>query len=194
MTRFGIILAGGQSRRMGGVDKAGLELGGRRLIDHVITRLTPQVDTVLIAGPDDYGSGLATLPDPEDGPVGPAAGLLAAARHVIAVGATDPALVTVPVDTPFLATDLVHRLCADPLPAVAQSGGRLQPAFSAWRPDTLLALLADLPPGSGPALAALADAAAAHRVDFAVGDAFLNINTVTDLEQARRRLAATPSD
>ncbi|TIT41026.1 MAG: molybdenum cofactor guanylyltransferase MobA, partial [Mesorhizobium sp.] len=34
----GIILAGGQSRRMGGGDKTLLELGGRSVLDHVVKR------------------------------------------------------------------------------------------------------------------------------------------------------------
>jgi len=58
MIRIGLILAGGQARRMGGTDKASVRLNGRRLIDHVRNRLTPQVDRVLISGRSDYGSGL----------------------------------------------------------------------------------------------------------------------------------------
>ena len=44
----GVILAGGQGRRMGGVDKGLQNLNGRPLVQWVLARLTPQVDTVLI--------------------------------------------------------------------------------------------------------------------------------------------------
>lgn len=43
MTIAGIILAGGQARRMGGGDKALLDVAGRSLIARVIDRLSPQV-------------------------------------------------------------------------------------------------------------------------------------------------------
>ncbi|MEM1163582.1 MAG: NTP transferase domain-containing protein, partial [Pseudomonadota bacterium] len=48
MTTAGIILAGGLARRMGGGDKAMLDLAGRPLLAHVIDRLTPQVDEVAL--------------------------------------------------------------------------------------------------------------------------------------------------
>ena len=44
----GLVLAGGQGRRMGGVDKGLQLLQGRPLMQHVIERLRPQVDRVLI--------------------------------------------------------------------------------------------------------------------------------------------------
>ena len=50
---IGVILAGGQARRMGGRDKAFLPLAGRHLIAHVLDRLDPQVDRVLISANGD---------------------------------------------------------------------------------------------------------------------------------------------
>ena len=44
----GVILAGGLGRRMGGVDKGLQLLNGRPLVSHVIERLAPQVDELLI--------------------------------------------------------------------------------------------------------------------------------------------------
>ncbi|MEQ4583771.1 MAG: NTP transferase domain-containing protein, partial [Pantoea agglomerans] len=44
----GIILAGGQGRRMGGQDKGLVQLDGRPLYQHVLERLRPQVDIVMI--------------------------------------------------------------------------------------------------------------------------------------------------
>ena len=43
-----VILAGGRATRMGGEDKGWVALAGRPLIDHVLARLRPQVDEVLI--------------------------------------------------------------------------------------------------------------------------------------------------
>ncbi|MFY0636313.1 molybdenum cofactor guanylyltransferase [Maricaulis maris] len=182
MRRTGLILAGGQARRMGGIDKASAVLNGRPLIQHVLERLTPQVDQVLISGRSDYGSGLTVLADRTDGPAGPAAGLHAAAKHLAEV--PDCVLITVPVDAPFLAPDLVERLCAGPLPAIAHAGGRLQPAFSAWRPADVAAQLTHSPAGAGLALIQLARNANARTVAFDGPGAFLNINSAEDLAAA----------
>ena len=55
MRIFGVILAGGQARRMGGADKAFVTLAGRPLIAHVLDRLEPQVERVLISANGDAG-------------------------------------------------------------------------------------------------------------------------------------------
>ncbi|MCC6212287.1 MAG: NTP transferase domain-containing protein, partial [Burkholderiales bacterium] len=44
----GIVLAGGQGRRMGGVDKGLQLLHGKSMVEHVLARLAPQVDEILI--------------------------------------------------------------------------------------------------------------------------------------------------
>ena len=75
---LGIVLAGGESRRMGR-DKAGLELGGETLAAGAARRLTAVCPEVAIA---DRGRHLVPgFPSLPDGPGrGPAAGLLGAAR------------------------------------------------------------------------------------------------------------------
>ncbi len=49
----GVILAGGQSRRMGGGDKALLDLGGRPMLAHVIARLAAAVQPLAISANGD---------------------------------------------------------------------------------------------------------------------------------------------
>ena len=44
----GLILAGGQGSRMGGIDKGLQLLGGKPMVAHVIARLAPQVDEILV--------------------------------------------------------------------------------------------------------------------------------------------------
>ena len=44
----GIVLAGGQGRRMGGVDKGLVDLAGKPMVAHVLERFAPQVDEVLV--------------------------------------------------------------------------------------------------------------------------------------------------
>ena len=71
MTIAGIILAGGLARRMGGGDKALLQLSGRPLLQHVIDRLAPQVAEIAInanGDPARFGAfGLPVVADTVEG-------------------------------------------------------------------------------------------------------------------------------
>ena len=104
-----LILAGGRGSRMGSVDK-GLQLfKGMPMVAHVLERISPQVDEVIINANrsiDQYAAfGHRVVPDAIDGFAGPLAGL-----HVGLMQATTPLLVTAPCDSPFLPLDLVTRL------------------------------------------------------------------------------------
>ena len=68
----GVILAGGQARRMGGRDKFAIELGGRRLIDIAVERLAGQVESLIVSANGDVGAGyvgLSVLPDASQYPL-----------------------------------------------------------------------------------------------------------------------------
>ena len=110
----GVILAGGLARRMGGGDKALLELAGRPLLAHVIERLAPQVDELVLNANGDPARfaqfGLPVVPDTVEGFAGPLAGVLAGMRWAAARGHQDVA--SAAGDTPFFPTDLVARLQA----------------------------------------------------------------------------------
>jgi len=104
-----LILAGGRGSRMGSVDK-GLQLfKGMPMVAHVLERISPQVDEVIINANrsiEQYAAfGHRLVPDAIDGFAGPLAGL-----HVGMTQATTTLLATVPCDSPFLPLDLVTRL------------------------------------------------------------------------------------
>lgn len=136
-----VILAGGQGRRMGGVDKGLVELNGKPMVEWVLERLRAQVDEVLINANQNlerYRSfGVAVFSDDIGGFAGPLAGLHAGLSH-----ATHPLVVTAPCDSPFLPTDLVSRL-ADALVAnsadlaVAKTFEQAHPVFCLCRRDVL---------------------------------------------------------
>ena len=109
---FGIILAGGQGTRIGGVDKAFLELGGITLMHHCIARLRPQVADWAINANGTSGRfstfSVPVLPDPIAGHLGPLAGVLAGLDWAAKQGGEH--VVTVAVDTPFFPEVLVPRL------------------------------------------------------------------------------------
>ena len=137
----GIVLAGGLSRRMGGVDKGLQMLRGRPMIAGVLERLAPQVSEIIINANQNLERYRAcsspVVSDEIGGFAGPLAGLhagLKIARHAY--------VVTVPCDSPFLPADLVARLFAALQErgadlAVAKTGDQPHPVFSLCRRSLL---------------------------------------------------------
>lgn len=181
----GLVLAGGLGRRMGGVDKGLIELDGRPMVAHVLGRLAPQVDAVLInanQNADRYGAfGYPVVPDRIEGYAGPLAGL-----HAGLGASNTPLVVTVPCDSPFLPLDLVARLRAaleanHAQLAVAKTGDQAQPVFSLVRRDVHDDLAAFLESG-GRKIDAWYARLAVVEVSFDdEAAAFANINTREEL-------------
>ncbi|CAM3300821.1 molybdenum cofactor guanylyltransferase MobA [Halomonas lysinitropha] len=191
----GLILAGGQGRRMGGRDKGLESFAGRPLVAHVRERLAGRVAEVLInanRNAEAYAP-LAdrVIADAEGGFQGPLMGIysgLCAART--------PWLLVTPCDTPALPHDLVDRLVVgvgEGDIAVAFDGERLHPVVALIRTS----LAEDL-------AAALADGErkidrwyARHawcRVDVSdCPDAFANLNTDDDKQRLERALSGVTS-
>ena len=196
MRIFGVILAGGAARRMGGQDKALLMLGGHSLLAHVRERLEPQVERFAVSANGDaarFGTGFTVLAD--DASQGPLSGILAALDWAAILGAT--AVVSVAVDTPFFPADLVPRLClaAETSPggvALAASGGVDHPTFSLWPVGLRGKLRAFLASGAKPRVMDFARSNGAVRADFGDADAFVNLNTLQDLAAAEAMLGGGP--
>lgn len=141
MSIVGLLLAGGQSRRMGGGDKALRPLGGRPLLDHVIERLRPQVAGLILNANGDparfAGFGLLVVPDSVPDFAGPLAGVLAGLDWAATNRPDCEWVVSVPTDAPFLPRDLVARLvaglrAADAELACAASSGQPHPVVGLW--------------------------------------------------------------
>ena len=186
----GIVLAGGQGRRMGGVDKGLVALGGRPMVAYVLERLAPQVADVLINANQNAeryaGFGQPVVADAIGGFAGPLAGLHAGLAH-----ATREFAVTVPCDSPFLPADLVARLGAalaarNAELAVARTFAQPHPVFCLVRRDVLPHLGAFLA-GGGRKIDAWYATLAVVEVPFDdEADAFRNINTADELAAATR--------
>jgi len=184
----GLVLAGGQGRRMGSVDKGLVTLDGRPMVAHVLERLAPQVDDILINAnqhESQYAAfGHPVVADAIAGFAGPLAGLqvgLANARH--------PLVATVPCDSPFLPADLVARLAAaleadHAELAVARTFDQPHPVFALVRRAVLPDLTRFLDAG-GRKIDAWYSALRIVEVPFDdEADAFRNINTADELRQA----------
>ena len=183
-----VILAGGQSRRMHGRDKAFIELHGQPLINRIIERLQSQVDHIVIAtdptNSDYQALGLTLLADSMTSNMGPLAGILTGLEQ-----AKSPYVLTVPCDTPFLPATLVARLYDH----MQETGARAVTVFDGTRLHGTLSLLdreladnlhAYLENG-GRQVRAWLKSIGSQPVDFShENQAFVNINTEADLEFA----------
>ena len=137
-----VVLAGGLGRRMGGGDKPMREIGGRTILDHVVERLAPQGDGLLLNANGDPARfahfGLPVVADTIEGNPGPLAGVLAALEWTAANRPEVEWVVSAAGDCPFLPRDLVARLQSARLAegadlAVAASGGQAHPVVGLWK-------------------------------------------------------------
>lgn len=177
---------------MQGEDKGLLLLNGKPLVVHVMDILRPQVTGICISANRHIKQyqqyGVPVITDSLTGFLGPLAGIHAALQVC-----EQEWLVTVPVDCPFLAADLVQRLAEAatthkrPL-AVVHDGSVLQPTFCLLHQTLAQNLHEYLQQGGrktgqwlqqhDPALADFADKP----------EAFININSPADLTQAGEQL------
>jgi molybdenum cofactor guanylyltransferase len=184
----GVVLAGGQGRRMGTVDKGLVVLDGRPMVGYVLARLAPQVDEILINANQhfaDYAAmGYRVVADAIGGFAGPLAGL-----HVGLSQAAHPLVATVPCDSPFLPSDLVARLHAaldarDADLAVARTFDQPHPVFALVRTRVLPHLAHFLESGGRKIDAWYATLATVEVAFDDEAEAFRNINTVDELSAA----------
>jgi len=196
---LGLVLAGGLARRMGGGDKARIEIGGVSILDRVLARLSGQcVDVIINANGDPHrfeDTGCTVVPDTVPDYPGPLAGILAGLDWLAAQDNGVEWLLSVPGDCPFLPDDLVKRLhrarvqmgAGVPL-ACARSGEWRHPVVGLWplalRKDLRKALVEE-------GLRKIEVWTARHGVAVADWpaepvDPFLNVNTPEDAGRAER--------
>lgn len=183
----GVILAGGRSSRMGGQNKALARIDGTTLLQHVLDRLSPQVETIAInANVPIPGQELPVLRDATSTFDGPLAGVLAGLKWARSQGFDR--LVTVAVDTPFFPADLVQRLgAADPARiALARSDMRDHPVFAMWPVAAIDELEGFLERGETRRVMSFLENYGYAAVDFPDDpfDPFFNVNTPDDLLKA----------
>jgi molybdopterin-guanine dinucleotide biosynthesis protein A len=194
---LGLVLAGGLARRMGGGDKARIEIAGVSILDRILATLSAQCPRMVINANGDPArfedTSLPVIPDNVEGHPGPLAGVLAGLDWLVAEKLGIEWMVSVPGDCPFLPDDLVERLHAArreagvPL-ACAHSGEWRHPVVALWpvalREDLRKALVED-------DMRKIEVWTARHGVAIAHWpaepvDPFVNVNTPEDVARAER--------
>ena len=203
MTVVGVLLAGGQSRRMGGGDKCLRPLGATTILAHVIARAAPQVEALALNANGDPSRfaeyQLPVVADSVPGYAGPLAGILAGLDWVAQRFTGDADVVSFATDAPFVPDDLVVRfLAAREQQGVdlvcASSGGRAHPVFGLWP----VGLREELRAGMRDGVRKVDSWTARYRlvaVDFPVipFDPFFNTNRPEDLTAAQSLIGASGS-
>jgi len=198
---FGLVLAGGLARRMGGGDKALIRIGNQTILSRALARLQPQISGVVLnanGDPARFASfGLPVVADSVPDFAGPLAGVLAGLDWIAANRPETEWMVSVPGDCPFLPRDLVARLHAariaegKPL-ACAHSGDWRHPVVGLWQVSLRENLRHAI---TGEDLRKIEVWTARHGIALADWptepvDPFFNVNTPEDVEMATKLAAS----
>jgi len=186
----GLVLAGGESRRMG-VDKPGLEFGGTTLLERVVGRMQDVFPRVVVSVRAPRADVAVPQVCDEQPAGGPLAGLCAGLAAV-----ETPWVFAVAADMPFLQRDVIRQLaaCREGFQAVVPViGGFPQPLAAYYATSALPTIRALLDaPGKHSLRAALerlrvclVDEGTLQAIDPGL-HSFFDLDTPADLAAARR--------
>ncbi len=178
----GLIVAGGNGRRMGGLQKGLLQWRSKPLIHHIIERLQPQCDSLSLNVNQQlehyHQFGLPIIRDHDYQQAGPLAGLHSGLSQI-----SCDFLVTVPCDAPLFPLNLVEKLYVAAVThhgmAVAKTEYGLQPTFAIVNTSYLASLEKYLNQGQRKTQLWFSENRA-ETVEFPLEN-FVNINTPEDL-------------
>lgn len=192
----GAVLAGGAGKRLGGTNKALLEIGGRAILDEVLEKIQRVFDTLLLVVKDgdsilhrDHGPRVKVVADllPGKGPLG---GIYTALEY-----AKTPFVFVTACDMPYPNLDLVRRVISEAEgreAVVPRRGSYIEPLFAVYHRDTRQKIRSRLEAGDLKIHHFIEDIDARYLEEEEIRDcdpdfsSFFNVNTPEDLRQARR--------
>lgn len=192
----GLILAGGQARRMGGADKGLIEINGLTIVERIARKLSEQCSAVIINANrnlDKYRQfGYPVIEDEMGGFQGPLAGMLSGLQSI-----RTEWLITAPCDGPFLSDSYAQTmmLAAESIRApiaVAKDHQRLQPVYALLNVSTAGSLLQFLNSGERKIDRWFRHFKTAEVLITDCDDMFENINTPEQLAMCRNKLSQNP--
>ena len=184
-----IVLAGGGARRLGGVDKPGLEVGGVSMLDRVLAACAGAASTAVVGPPRAVHRPVVfTREDPPGGGPVPAlaAGMEIGSSEVVAVFAADLSFLDA------AAVELLHRSLTADAVVFTDARGKDQPLAAVYRRRPLAAALAALPEQSGARLFSILDTLTVTRLPDSRG-VTADCDTWDALDTARALLATGPA-
>lgn len=202
MSILGVILAGGQARRMDGIDKCRLKIGDNTILDIVVNCLSLQLETIVLnanGDPERFSDlEIDVIPDTIQGYAGPLAGILSGMRFAEKNGFTS--ILTVASDTPFFPLNLLTKLLDEgskensliSIAATKQNNKLIRhPTFGLWSVSLADDLEENIHAGVRK-IVLWADKYSAKTILFPTSknDPFFNINTHSDLVEAQQRIGA----
>ena len=199
-----VVLAGGQSKRFG-EDKNQVKLGNITLLEHVLAKVTNKFEKVLIISNQNLNikilTSLTIIPDCIQGNLGPLVGVLTAMKWIKKNNKQYQWVATFPSDTPFFDTSIIEKYKSkinlnESLLYFVKSNQKRHNIFGLWSVKLMDTLENDLVNNNFRKVEEWADKIGVEIINIKIDkyDSFFNINTKTDLEEARKLLKEYKND
>ena len=196
----GVILAGGRGKRLGGVTKANLKVGGVSLLRRAASGMSALEGPLLISTghipASQIGSdvGWHIVPDTAKDNLGPLAGIAAAVEFLSHDNCSADFLMSLAVDTPFFPQDFCQRAAKmmreDVDVVVATHNNQHYPTNALWRLASIALLPEQLEEFSAGGIKKLIGSMTSAAIDLSTADGgnpCQNVNSMADLIACGRR-------
>ena len=195
---LGVILAGGKSSRFGS-NKADAHLGDKTLLEHTISKVEKNFLEVLIVSNSESikinKKNVFLVKDFIKGQLGPLIGILSSMKWIQQYNKKYKWIATFPCDTPFIDDSIIGKLknCSlsnDHLLFFLNSRKKRHNIFGLWSLKLIDILEEDIRSNNFRKVELWADKMGVQKIEVNTEgfDKFLNINTLDDLEDAKKNL------
>ena len=195
---LGVILAGGKSSRFGS-NKADAHLGDKTLLEHTISKVEKNFLEVLIVSNNESikinKKNVFLVKDFIKGQLGPLIGILSSMKWIQQYNKKYKWIATFPCDTPFIDDSIIGKLknCSlsnDHLLFFLNSRKKRHNIFGLWSLKLIDILEEDIRSNNFRKVELWADKMGVQKIEVNTEgfDKFLNINTLDDLEDAKKNL------
>ena len=199
-----VVLAGGQSKRFG-EDKNRVKLGNITLLERVLEKVTNKFKKILIISNQNLNiktpTAITIIPDCIQGNLGPLVGVLTAMKWIKKNNKQYQWIATFPCDTPFFDTSIIEKYKSninsnESLLYFIKSNQKRHNIFGLWSVKLMDILENDLVNNNFRKVEEWADKIGVKMIDIKSDkfDNFFNINTKTDLEEAKKLLEEYKND
>jgi len=199
-----VVLAGGQSKRFG-EDKNQVKLGNITLLEHVLAKVTKKFKKTLIISNQNLNiktlNSITIVPDCIQGNLGPLVGVLTSMKWIKKNNKQYQWVATFPSDTPFFDTSIIEKYKSkinlnESLLYFVKSNQKRHNIFGLWSVKLMDTLENDLINNNFRKVEEWADKIGVETINIKSDkfDPFFNINTKTDLEEARKLLKEYKND